>query len=174
MKEEWRAITGFSRYRVSNIGRVTNRRGLVLKPHVKKDSRGANVEYLRVRLRSDSGVYKNLRIHRLVLLAFVGPPPSEKHVGAHIDGNSRNNWLMNLKWATPKENEKDKAVHGTKVFGTAIPNAKLNPAAVRRIRKLAVDNKLDPSDMLKLVSALGVSRHTIRDVLRGRTWSHVV
>ena len=56
-------------------------------------------------------------VHQLVLEAFVGPRPA-RHQAAHGDGNPLNNTLANLRWATPKENEADKRLHGTLPVGT--------------------------------------------------------
>ena len=175
MIEEWRNVVDYPGYQVSNLGRVKSfkqsKAGVIMKQAVKKDHKRNKPEYLRVSLRDDLGVAKNKRVHRLVLEAFVGPAPSEKHMGAHIDGNSRNNWQLNLKWATQVENEADKEIHGTKLIGTDVGNAKLHPAAVRRIKRVKSWNS---SLKLKFMADLGVSRSTINDVLKGRTWSHIV
>ena len=56
---------------------------------------------------------KKVRVHRLVLFAFRGPPPTSRHHGAHLDGDKANNRLDNLAWKTPEENEGDKKAHGT-------------------------------------------------------------
>lgn len=173
MKEEWREIDGYPGYFVSSYGRILSDKGLkplVIKQAIKKDRNKRKPYYLRVSLRDATGRPKNLRVHRLVLIAFRGPAPSEKHHGAHIDGNSLNNWLMNLKWSTQIENEADKEAHGTKLIGTGVANAKLDPAAVRRIRNADTS---DPEVFKRLMSSLGVSRSTIRDVLTGRTWAHI-
>ena len=174
--EIWRPIPGFPGYEVSHFGRIrSSKYGVfqILKQSIKKDSRGSKTQYLRVSMTNDAGVRKNVRVHRAVLLAFMGQPPSSKHIGAHIDGNSMNNWLLNLKWATQLENEKDKELHGTKLIGVNIANSKLTPAVVRRIRKLRAKG-LNPTEITKLLSALGVGRSTVNDVLKGRTWSHIV
>jgi hypothetical protein len=171
MREDWRNIDGFPDYQVSSLGRVRSFKGLnplFLKQSVHKKTKDSKTEYLRVRIRDDMGVEKNKRVHRLVLEAFVGCAPSEKHQAAHIDGNSRNNWLANLKWATQEENENDKELHGTKLWGSDVTGAKLNPAAVRRIRRV---KKWSSSLKLKMARDLGVSHRTINDVLSGRTWS---
>lgn len=39
-----------------------------------------------------------VRVHKLVLLAFVGPPPSSFWLAIHTDGNRANNALANLWW----------------------------------------------------------------------------
>ena len=46
----------------------------------------------------------NERVHRIVAMAFHGPPPTEKHVVDHIDTNCRNNRPDNLRWLTRLEN----------------------------------------------------------------------
>jgi len=172
--EIWKSIDGFPGYEVSNIGRVKSFRrdpkGELLKPYLKGE-KGKKTDYLRVRLTNDAGVQKNVRVNRIVLITFSGPPPSEKHVSCHIDGNSMNNWLLNLKWATQLENEKHKEIHGTKPIGTKVHNSKLTPAGVRRIRRV---NPKCAADFKMLMAALGVSRSAICDVIKGRTWSHIV
>lgn len=175
--EIWKPVPGYEDYEVSQYGRIRSLKCgkvRVLKQTKKKPCRkGSKTVYLRVALTDRVGKIKQMRVHRAVLLAFMGPPPSEKHVASHIDGNSMNNWLLNLKWATQYENEADKELHGTKLIGTSVPNAKLHPAAVRRIRRLHASG-WSAVVLKKLMSDLGVSRTTIRDVIRGRTWSHIV
>jgi len=39
-----------------------------------------------------------VRVHKLVLLAFVGPPPSSFWMAIHKDGNRINNTIENLLW----------------------------------------------------------------------------
>lgn len=43
-------------------------------------------------------------VHRIVASAFLGNPPSEKHVVDHIDTNRRNNRPENLRWVTRLDN----------------------------------------------------------------------
>lgn len=52
-------------------------------------------------------------VHRLVLLAFLGPPPSALHQAAHNDGDRASNNVWNLSWLTPAENGKERRRHNT-------------------------------------------------------------
>lgn len=61
--------------------------------------------YLVVALGRD-GVLKQFSVHRLVLLAFVGPcPPGQQ--GLHWDDDPLNNCLDNLRWGSPGDNMRD-------------------------------------------------------------------
>lgn len=51
-------------------------------------------------------------MHRLLLLAFIGPCP-EGMWCRHLDGNPKNNQLDNLCWGTIEENHQDRIRHGT-------------------------------------------------------------
>ena len=126
---EWRSVEGFPAYEVSNDGFVRNiDTGLILKAEV------GHLGHLRVTLFSESGRQRHL-VHRLVLLHFVGPPPSEKYECAHWDGNPANNLVSNLRWATRKGNAEDRRRHGHDLLGEKSPFAKLTDAEAVEIRK---------------------------------------
>jgi hypothetical protein len=44
------------------------------------------------------------KVHRIVAIAFLGHPPSQKHVVDHIDRDRTNNRIENLRWITNLEN----------------------------------------------------------------------
>lgn len=46
----------------------------------------------------------NIRVHRIVAIAFHGEPPGPNYVVDHIDSNCRNNRPENLRWLTRLEN----------------------------------------------------------------------
>lgn len=96
--EEWRPVEECPAYEVSSMGRVRHK-GRVLKPWPHK-SRHLYVSVFRVGHR---------QVHRLVLKAFVGEPPSERHEACHRDGEPTNNALTNLYWGTRAENIEDAA-----------------------------------------------------------------
>ena len=159
--EEWRVIVDFPDYSVSNLGRVRRDRprprarvGHILSPG--RDKRG----YARLQLSRD-GVPKWRLVHRLVLLAFVGAPPSPTHEGAHWDGDPSHNELANLRWATPLEDAADAKRHGHNRG-----NPKLTPPKVREIR-LA----LKAGDRRAVIAArFGVVTQTIDKIATGKTW----
>jgi hypothetical protein len=79
--------------------------------------------YLQVGL-SYGGKQRWIGVHRLVALAWIGPPPTAIHQVAHWDGNPTNNQASNLRWATPEENAVDRDRHGHTVRGGRHHNRK--------------------------------------------------
>jgi hypothetical protein len=134
---EWRPIPGFPQYEVSEWGHVRRLsaggspvayKGRVLRPR-------RRASYWAVTLHDGTGRH-DLSVHRLVLTAFVGPPPSEEHQGAHFDGDRDNNHLTNLRWATARENIADKVRHGTIARGQKAGPRRFSEVDVRAIRRL--------------------------------------
>jgi len=92
---EWLPITGFEAYDVSNLGNV--RRGdRVLKCMV--DTQHDGYKRLRVGLCKDRK-QTWCTVSRLVAQAFI-PNPDELPTVDHIDRNSQNNHVSNLRWAS--------------------------------------------------------------------------
>lgn len=110
--EEFRDIPGYEGiYQVSNKGRVKSLERIILRRDGSKQPKkelilapGTNRRgYYHVGLSKNSKI-KYLFAHRLVLLAFVGPPPTDTHECLHNDDNPKNNNLSNLKWGSSQEN----------------------------------------------------------------------
>lgn len=127
-----------------------------------------NHGYHRVGLVGEDGKQQWLRVHRLVLEAFVGPCP-EGHEGAHRDGIKLNNRLCNLRWATPKENAMDRQRHDTQVRGVRQGLAKLTPTKVREIRRRMTAGERGAS----VAKDFDIDRRTAGQVYKRETWRHV-
>lgn len=120
MSEEWRPVVGYEGlYEVSSLGRVRGVdrkvprsghaltvRGRIMRPH--PNSRG---HYLIVDL-TYAGQRRTRLVHRLVGEAFFGPLPHGLQT-RHLNGNSFDNRLVNLRYGTRLENVQDAIAHGT-------------------------------------------------------------
>jgi hypothetical protein len=126
--EEWREIPGWEgRYEISSWGRCRSLDRVVTQGGrwgpVQRKLKGQLLQPAsRGRYLSVGIAGRTMSVHRLVLLAFEGSPPSDKHQAAHWNGNSKDNRLDNLRWATASENDADKRRHGTKPLGEKSPN----------------------------------------------------
>lgn len=99
LEEEWKTITGWPNYTVSNVGRVYNtKKNRFLK--VGTDGHG----YPRVYLENERK-WICINVHRLVAIEFVDGYFEGAEVN-HIDGVKTNNNYMNLEWVTRSENIK--------------------------------------------------------------------
>ena len=110
--ENWRPIPEWEEfYQVSDHGRVYSspRRstlGGLLKPTVKADG------HLKLDLFRPGAARRNVLVHHLVMLAFVGERPSGM-VCCHNNGKPADNRLCNLRYDSQSENNLDKVRHGT-------------------------------------------------------------
>ena len=93
--EVWSSITG-SDYYTSNLGRIKNKKGAILKGHIHRGG------YIRIDF-NINGNRTQSYLHRLVAKAFI-PNPENKPFVNHINGIKTDNRLDNLEWVTSKEN----------------------------------------------------------------------
>lgn len=101
--EEWKTISEFPLYQISNYGRVKNRQmGNLLK------GRSLN-GYTQICFKWNDRLHFQY-IHILVLTYFRGPCPSGLE-SRHLDGIRNHNTLDNLAWGTHQENMEDKIRH---------------------------------------------------------------
>jgi len=147
---EWRK-TFLPFYEVSEYGDLrllTNRSnrlaGTILKGSVKA---GGYREY---KIRWEGKEY-HLGAHRLVLLAFVGEPPTPEHQCAHWDGDPTNNHHSNLRWATPAENK------GHRTF---------TKEQVREMRKMHEDGK----SYRDIRQTYQISKGNLSAIINRQTW----
>lgn len=100
--ERWVVVTGFPNYKVSDQGRVArilpNGSTRLLAPW------SANkAGHLRVTL-YHGGKKVYFWVHRLVAQHYLPAPGEDEKVVCHIDHDPTNNWAINLKWGTYKQN----------------------------------------------------------------------
>lgn len=115
-----------------------------------------------------SGKMCPMGVHRLLLLAFIGPCPDGLEC-RHLDGDPLNNDLSNLAWGTVQENADDRIRHGTVRRGEEGGNARLTQQQVKGImhRLAAGDGKHE------IATAAGIAVNTVYAINQGRLWAHI-
>lgn len=170
--EEWRAVPGYEGfYEVSDQGRVrslsrawksryavTMFPGRILAQAIKRNG------YPVVSLSKNNSA-KQFLVHRLVLIAFVGPQPTDMEA-CHENGIRTDARAANLRWDSRSANHQDKHRHGTAQIGEKANNVKLTDAIVLEIRR----RNLSPSEAQRefLLSATNAKR-----IVSGKTWRHL-
>ncbi len=171
MNEQWADVSDFPGYQVSDLGRCrsSKSRGLkdgewkILKPYI-----SSRTGYPLICLLKNGRQYRFL-MHRLILKAFVGEPPTPDHQACHFDGSKTNNSVANLRWDTRKANAADTRRHGRVAFGERNPLAKLTGESVREIRRLFCCG-VTPRAIAKM---FGIHKTSVFSIVKRMTWAHV-
>ena len=142
--EDFKKITEFENYSISNLGNVRNDiTGRILVPYLNTNG------YMALTLVKEKKKYLRY-IHRLVAIAFI-PNPEGKTQVDHINGNKVDNVLENLRWVTVSENcyaygynernlHKQKKVKATHISGEVLHfNSRNEVAEYFRCDKSQVD-----------------------------------
>ena len=154
----WKDIPGYEgQYQASDDGRIRN-----AKTMYELKSRPDRNGYLDVGL---NGVRK--RVHRLIADTFIIHDVS-KNVVNHIDGNKQNNCVDNLEWCTSQENNQHSYDTGLHKKGQDHANSKLTREQVIEIKTLG---RYDTAK--NIGKKYNVSKFTINDIFKGRTWKDV-
>ena len=129
-KEIWKPVTGYEGYyEISNMGRLRSlNREVVRSDGVLHSYKGIIITlipntdgYLQAKL-CVGGVYKTIRVHRLVAEHFI-PNPNKLPEVNHIDCNRQNNKVENLEWTDHISNvQYSSALGHYKHFGERNPN----------------------------------------------------
>lgn len=147
--ERWRIVEGFENYAISDKGNVKNLRfGRIIQPFPDKNG------YMIVNLYGN-GKMKTLKVHRLVMIAFVSNPERKEQVN-HINGNKKDNRLINLEWATQSENQN----HRRKVLGK-------DGGGLKRKKILCIDTGKTYVSIMEAERKTGTYHQHIGDCLRG-------
>jgi len=173
MAEIWKKVRGFPGYDVSSMGRVRS---------WKSGGRGGKTVRKKPLIMSfsfDKDGYETIllvlgnkrpkrRVHRLVLLAFVGPPPAGMST-SHLNGHKADNRLKNICWESMKDNCRRKHAHGTAQIGERNAHAKLTDKDILAIR----DRHLRGETQESIAKYFGVTRPNIGYIIRRETWRHI-
>lgn len=127
---------------------------------LRRDRTGYSVVTLRTEARCSP-----FHVHRLVLLAFVGPCPPGMEC-CHENGVRTDCRLSNLRWDTPTANNRDRARHGTLPRGEKAGSSKLTEDEVREAKRLHQEGW----PKRRIARHLGVSQRCVQFVLSGRNW----
>ena len=131
MKVEYKAVEGFSGYKVGDDGSVWSCRKQISRKGVAgfvtisckwrkiKQTIFHPYNYLYVMF-TEGPIRKKFRVNVLVLTVFIGKAPKGHH-SRHLNGNSFDNRLSNLAWGTASDNAQDSIKMGTFRGG---PNSK--------------------------------------------------
>jgi hypothetical protein len=181
LAEKWKPIPGYEyalevssygrvrsidRIVISRTGRELRYTGRFLKTRIRE--RDDLVPYEDVMLGSvERGNKKCFTVHALVLLAFRGPAPEGK-IGRHLNGDSLDNRLSNLRYGTYIENALDTKKHGHRNYARGVDWRKAEAHAVQIYKQAHKGVAL-----IRLAEKYGVSVKTIRRIRDGESYSHL-
>lgn len=164
-KETWKAIPGYEGlYEVSDLGRVRSLgrefidkmgRLRIFKSKILKSATSTQ-RRVSVVLYTSEGC-KTYGVHNLVALAFIGERP-DGYDTCHLDGDSTNNRLDNLRYDTRGQNQVDMYRQGS-----VGPRGKLTIEQILEIRKL-YDTKQKKQCELAII--FGVHQTNISYIVR--------
>lgn len=156
MHNRFVSVPDFQNYLISDEGKIwTKNRNRFLKPGL----RGGKYSF--VVLCRDSKIYYK-SVHRLVLEVFVGKCPDGQEC-RHLDGNSQNNSLDNLRWGTHSENIQDTIKHNT-VY------TKWTQEQVMEIKRRYKTGKYS---MHGIAKDMNIPSSTVWYILTEKMWKHV-
>lgn len=158
--ERARPIDGWPGYWVTDRGRIwSTKTRRFLRP-------GVTQGYRHVTL-SRGGRRQTFRVHALVAAAFLGPRPPGMEIN-HRDGDKANNAVGNLEYLARSANLRHAYRTGLlRKDREHNPRAKLTSNQVGEIRALYARGGLT---QVELARRFGVSRPTISDIVRCRSW----
>ena len=131
MVEEWKVIDGYNNnYSISNKGNVKNNNTeRILKQTI--NTNGYNILCLCV-----NGKRKIVKIHRLVALIFIPNPENKPHVD-HINNNTLDNNVNNLRWATRSENQHNQKL--SKANTSGVKGVSYNKSKKKWVAQIQLD-----------------------------------
>lgn len=164
--EQWKPITGFDGYQVSNYGNIKSKKeGKLMALSVK----GKYRVYLGVLMWVGKKVFCRY-VHRIVAIEFCDNPNNYPEVN-HIDGVKLNNHAVNLEWVTRSQNMEHAKKLPTHQVGEMKYASKLTSDQVDEIRKRKKDNPL--ITVISLAREFGIHPSQMSRVISGVYWKHL-
>ena len=165
MREIWKTLPGHPSYEVSDQGRIKSLR-----------DRSSFLAGIRSASVPDADGYeiasiecKQYKVHRLVLLAFVGPCPVGMQC-AHLNGIPWDNRLINLKWVSMEENQGHRVAHGTDIRGEKNGFSKLSNGKVRMIRAMWASGCYRQREIAEVFS---INQTAVSGIVLRKSWRHI-
>ncbi|WP_391558980.1 NUMOD4 domain-containing protein [Robertmurraya sp.] len=177
--EIWKDIEGYPGYQVSNMGCVKSLVKAYRRQEIILKGSPNTTGYILVQLYPEPRKRKSLLVHRLVMMTFQPNPAMEQLEVNHKDLDTTNNKMSNLEWVTEKEN-KAHYVASDK-FKTVI--IKVPKGEDQHLSKLTEEQVLEIRDIYptieyggikKVIASYGISRSAFEDIVKGRTWKHLL
>lgn len=112
------------------------------------------------------GKSKTFDVHRLVAMTYLGEIPKHLNV-CHINGNSKDNRLENLRIDTRSSNERDKVLHGTVNRGAKNGMNKHHVQTIIAIKK-ALKDGISCAEISRIFE---IPSSQIRNIKNGYKWS---
>lgn len=157
-------------YDVSDDGRVRNRktRAELRQREIRRINRDGSLgkPYYKVSLWVNG---KNVSkvVHRLVAEAFI-PNPENKPVPNHLDGNTLNNDVRNLEWATFSENTQH--AYDTGLIQRTYGPIKYSDEDIRHVCNLIADTDIS---LVDISSMTGVAYSTVKAIRGKRIYQNI-
>lgn len=112
---------------------------------------------------------KQMAVHRIIAITFLGNKINQKLDVNHKNGNKTQNSKDNLEWATRSENQIHAAINRLKPCGEMSHlNTKLSEKSVLEI--LSLKNNLAQSKIAKIY---GVSQTMVSKIISGNKWKYL-
>jgi hypothetical protein len=164
--EEWRRISDFPSYGISDKGRIIR-----ITPRPQKRNKNYFLKicingqgYYVVQLQRDRKNHK-VELHKLLYKTFLGSIPNGKIIH-HKDFDKTNNKLDNFELVSRLQHRSK--IHPGKGFpGSQNPSAKLNEDKVSEIRNLYSKGFFTKTELAKYYS---ISKTTIGRIINGKLW----
>ena len=150
--ETWKSILGYSRYEVSNYGRIRVYTKKYDQYYLIPATPNPVSGRMYVDLTDDKGKHHKLLLHRLVAFAFCDGYSEEKNTVNHKDGDVTNNHCDNLEWTSQSENNK----HAYDVLNRQVNIAKKLPY------KIVYKNKYSFKTIAAFARFIGKAETTAR------------